>query len=326
MEIRVFSDSRNIEKSFHGFGAKSGLTLTVRPLKELKKHLAEPRRGCFIYVDLSGYSAAEQKKIIQNLSRNTHHCYGFIDPKGTVNDVAELFHGGASDYVGKELYRQGISHKRIQKIMEFRKAELKDDVDFPDEVKACNYIISGSNWNNIKPGQEYTFCFMFIELDQKKASKKTFGDRAMNNPLEPFVNFIERNVGAVNGKIWMWNDYGGLILFPFDGKKIDAILTCFRMIMARKIFSIEESGFNALISYRIVLHLGNTIYQTKGETGTIVSDSINTIFHLVHKFAEPGYFYLTKEVFQFTPPALKNMFIPAGTFEGREIMRMRQPL
>jgi len=324
MDIHVFSDARNIEKCFPGMGGRSEHRIAVRPAAELKKFLAGPARGCFIYVDISSFKSAERQRVIKSLAKVDHLIYGFIDPKGEVEDAAGLFHEGASDYIGKELFKKGVPLKRFARVVDFRSAVAGEDEEGGAPV--CEYILSGGKWEDIRPGNEYTFCFMYIELDKSKASKKTFGDGAMDNPLEPFVNFVERGITPAGGKIWMWNDFGGLILFPFDGKRIDAILACFRMILSRKIFSIEESGFNSLVSYRIVLHLGNTIYRGKGETGTIISDSINSTFHLVHKFAEPGNFYLTREVFEYSPAPLKQMFVPAGSFEGREIMRMRNPL
>ena len=97
----------------------------------------------------------------------------------------------------------------------------------------------------------------------------------------------------------------------------------FRMMLERNIISAEDIGFNTLLSYRIVLHICNTIYRKRGDTGDIVSDSINSIFHLGQKYAEPGNFYATQDVFSFIPKGLSDYFVPAGIYEGRKIMQMR---
>ena len=118
-------------------------------------------------------------------------------------------------------------------------------------------------------------------------------------------------------------DSGLVVLFPFDGKRCSAILTCFRMMLDRNIISAEDISFNALISYRIALHIGNTVYRKRGDTGGIISDSINSIFHLGQKYAESGNFYITQDAFSFIPKGLSDYFVPAGIYEGRRIMQMR---
>jgi len=94
-------------------------------------------------------------------------------------------------------------------------------------------------------------------------------------------------------------------------------------MLDRNIISAEDIGFNIPLSYRISLHIGNTVYKNRGDTGHIVSDTINSVFHIGQKYAGPGGFYVTQEIFPFIPKGLDAYFIPAGVFEGREIRRMR---
>ena len=124
----------------------------------------------------------------------------------------------------------------------------------------------------------------------------------------------------------MWNDFEGLILFPFNGGKCNAILTCFRLMLSQKIYSVENPHFRNMLSIRIAIHIGNTIYRKAGDTGMIVSDSINTIFNMGRKFGDPGNFYLSKQVLRFTHEGLKGCFIPAGNYKGMKIVRMKLPV
>jgi hypothetical protein len=128
------------------------------------------------------------------------------------------------------------------------------------------------------------------------------------------------------GRIWIWDDFGGLILFPFDGEECAAVLTCFRLILNRKLIHAEELHCRVPFSFRIVLHIGNTIYRQKGKTGTLVSNSINSIFHLGKKFAKPGNFYITKEVYRYIPEKFRSYFISVGEYEGFDVLRMRLPM
>ncbi|HSV97816.1 MAG TPA: hypothetical protein VLM75_12910 [Spirochaetota bacterium] len=325
MEIIVFSETKSVIKAFSGLSIKWKFGVSFMKTGELKKGLACIALDSLVYLDVSGMDDAALKKALRLLSGNNGLRYVVVDPKNSIKDAGALFHGGACDYICREILQAGLTEKRIRCAALFRSGEAPGKA--PEDAGArSTFKPSGRDWKEIRPGQEYTFCFMFIELDNLKESKKTFGDANLRNPIEPFLRHVERSVTPAGGKIWMWTEYGAIALFPFDGRRCDAVLACFKMMLGRKVFSIEESGFNAMVSYRIALHIGNTVYRLKGETGMLVADSLNSIFNLGQKFARPGHFYLTGEVFAFAPAALGDFFVPAGSYEGREILRMRLPL
>ncbi len=325
MEIFVFSETRSVIAAFGGLSRKGRCSVSFMKTGELKKGLAGIAPDSLVYLDVSRMDDAALKKALRLLSGNNGLRYAVVDPKNAIKDSGALFHGGACDYICRETLQGGMTEKRVLCAAAFRRVEAPRNE--PEETGVPSiYKPSGRDWKEIRPGHEYTFCFMFIELDNLKESKKTFGDANLLNPIEPFLRHLERSVTPAGGKVWMWTEYGAIVLFPFDGRRCDAVLACFKMMLGRKVFSIEESGFNAMVSYRIALHIGNTVYRVKGETGTLVADSLNSIFHLGQKFARPGHFYLTSEVFAFAPKALRDFFVPAGSYEGREILRMRLPL
>jgi hypothetical protein len=327
MEIVVFSDNRNTEKCFSKIQKAKQYTVHIFSLSEIKKIVSNTQSGALIYIDVTNVDDRERDKALRFLSKLQGYRYGIIDPRGTIKDVAAQFHNGAADYIGKEVFKECITIKRLKNLVAYKEIDVLDKIEKEGaEPVTERYILSGKDWRTVKPGQEYTFCFMYIELDNQKELIKKYGPAHLDEFLRSFLELIENTVSPINGKIWMPFDFGALILFPFDGERCDAILTCFRLIMARKIISIERYDSRALLSYRIVLHLGNTIYRNRGNTGSIISDSINTIYHLGQKFAQEGNFYVTKELFEFIPGGLKRWFSPAGSFEGRETKRMRLPL
>jgi hypothetical protein len=322
MKIIIFSNTKNIEKSFAGLVKNKSNLLQVSPAAELKKTIKKIPGGSLVYADISSFSTAEAPQALKLLAKLEESSYAVIDPKGSVTDIAELFHNGAADYINAPLLKKGIPMKRLDEIMKFKKIKAPDE-----KLKALkkDYILSGNDWKKIQVGKEYTFCFLLVELDNKSELKGT-GPEQFNRITTAFRQYIEGMVAPVNGKIWMWMDFGGLVLFPFDGKKCDAIETAFRIMINRKLMSAVMVQLDINLTYRIALHVGNTIYKTKGETGTIISDSINSVFHLGQKYTEQGCFYMTEEAFIMTPAGLMNMFVPAGKYEGRNILRMRKIL
>ena len=123
----------------------------------------------------------------------------------------------------------------------------------------------------------------------------------------------------------MWTRFGGLALFPLGDGDSPAPLCGLRILLSRIFYDAEVSLLPWPLSFRMALTVGSTVYL-ESDTGGIVSESINSIFHLGKRFASPGQFLLTTEAAALAPAPLQGYFVPAGTFEGRRILRMLQPL
>lgn len=322
MDIYVFSNLKNIDKSFAGIKKEKNVSIRILPAGEIKKLTTIAHPGSLIFADISSYKEKEIPRTLKFLAQLESYHHIIIDPNGSAEDIAGLFHNGALDYIDKKLLKSGITLKRLSKVLEFKKIVYETD---EQKSAKLNYILSGNNWENIVPGRIYTFCFMYVELDNKD-ELKCYSTEQFNRIINSFRKYLEELMAPKNGKIWIWSDFGGLILFPFNGKKCDAIETAFMLMINRKLLNAEIMHHDIMLSYRIAMHIGNTVYKTIGETGTIVSDSLNSVFHLGQKFAEPGNFYLTDDVFCMTPGGLMSYFIPAGKYEGRNILRMRRVL
>jgi class 3 adenylate cyclase len=323
MDVLVFSDAKDTKTLFSKIGKSKLFALKFLPCSELKKTIKNAPKGTLIYYDVTGNSETEINKIVKYLSGLKNYQFGIIDPKGTYRDIAALFHNEASDYIGKLLPKAQLTDRRLQKAITFGVETLSRGIGEEEKETKPEYILSGNDWKNIKSGNEYTFTIVFIELDNMNALKKIAGAEHLNTLMKRFRDYISSATAQINGRIWMSKDAGWVVLLPFDGTRCNAILTCFRLMLDRAIISAEDIAYNTLLSYRIALHIGNTVYRKMGDTGNIVSDSINSIFHLGQKYAEPGNFYVTQDVVPFIPQGLIEYFVPAGIYEGRRIMRMR---
>ncbi|MCX7680082.1 MAG: hypothetical protein N2316_12825 [Spirochaetes bacterium] len=289
------------------------------PVSELKKKIETIPTGSLVYVDIFSLSDVETNKIIKLLEKRSHILWGIVDEKNAIKDPAELFHRGAVDYIGKEVIKLPLTSSRIRRISAFKNIAVQKEFD--KGVMQFQYIPSGSDWSNVKEGEEYTFCMMFFELDHQLQLKKNSSEQQIKERSQIVHDFLEKMIKPINGKIWMWSQFCGIVLIPFDGKSCDVILTAVRMWLNRTIISIEECKLGLKISFRIVLHIGNTVYRERGNTGTIVSDSINSLFHLGQKFAKAGELLLTEEVTRFIPAGIKDLFVDAGMYERRNIYK-----
>ncbi len=322
MKIIIFTVSGKIENSFSEIKKSKEYGVEILQPGKFKQEIRKALSGPLYFIDIASFDISDNIQLLKMLRRlGNQHC-GIIDTNGVIGDVAELFHYGICEYIGKDLIKTIIPKKRIHRIFDFLEAKHPAIKEKVTENKCGEiYIPIENGWNDILTGREYTFCFMYIGLDGLKEFKSHFSREHIEEITGSFRNYIASMIAKINGKIWMWTDFEGLILLPFDGKKIDAILFSFELMINRMLMSVEHN-FDRLITYRIALHLGNTEYKPRGETGKIVSESINAIFHLGQKYTKPGTFVLTENLFEFIPMGLDDCFFDDGSFEGRRIKKM----
>ena len=325
MDVIVFSDRTETRGRFLRLERSRTVRVRHHPRSELNKVLRTAPQEAFVYLDVSGYEVHDRERVLKYLRRYGKQRYGVIDPEGRVSDAGLLFLEGASDYTGAACVGQ-ITLERVRKALLLRAHTVEAEREPEAGSRVAEYIVSGNDWERILPDREYTFCLMYIALDRKVQLKRNLSDKLIAEADSSFRSYIEGSVSRSRGRLWIWNDFEGLVLFPFDGKQCDAVLVCIRLLLSRTIYSVENPFFNSKLSFSISLHLGNTVYRRSGDTGTIVSDSINTVFNIGRKFGERGNLYITSQVYDYAPPGLRGQFCPEGRFEGFEILRMRLPL
>ena len=326
MKVVVFSTNQPLIGKLKPLEKSRHFDYQTADPDSLKKILTKANGQTLVYLDASQFGQTQINKTLKESVKTDAFCVGIIDSAGVIDDPGNMFHLGAVDYLSKKTVQRGVTTQRVQKVISYC-----DFNETPEEEKVNTYPepvwkLSGSSWKNVKSGQEYTFCFMFVEIDLIDEWKNKSGRAHLDEVKAAFQKHVQQFAQALSGRIWMWMDLGGLILFPFDGKRCEPILDGIRLILNRLIISAEAYTYQTSIGYRLALHIGNTIYRTRGETGTIVSDAVNFIFHLGQKFAQPGNFYLTEPVTRFIPEQLKECFVSAGLFEEIPISRMRLPV
>lgn len=181
------------------------------------------------------------------------------------------------------------------------------------------------SWDRVKENSEYSFCFLFVELLPSGEWKGKSGASHQEQMQTAFQDAVTRRVEDFDGKIWMWNEWTGLVLFPFDGKKCDAIVPGIRLLLNRVLLSIEGGDFQTVLNYKLALHVGSTRYRRRGQTGTIVSDDVNFIFHLGVKKADANSLYLSESAYFRISERLYPLFQEKGVFEGHQVYRAGSP-
>lgn len=330
MRILVLTGNRHLVERFR-IRKQKGVVSAVEFGRhdELGRLLAGGESPVLCYVDLSTADERTVSRCLKALAAREDCAYGLIDPGRKVRDVARTFHEGAVDYIDRQTLQEGVDMARLRRVrgylQEAQPALLEQAASAARKQRTAGYLLTGSDWSSVVPGREYTFCMMFVELDGKEQMEKKYGPRNLSLALASFRSYVDGFVKSFGGRLWIWYSFGGLVLFPFSGDNCPALTCAFRLALFRHFYDIEGSHFPNFLSFRVALHIGNTHY-VETNTGNVVSDGLNAIFHLGQQFAEPGGFYATEDVVRFGHPALQPYFVDAGLFEGRKILRLRRLL
>jgi hypothetical protein len=319
MEIHIFSDNNRLARLFASIPKTR-----LRPLKELTAAVPAARAPVFFYIDAAGLTKAKRSALRRAVAANPAVSYGIIDSAGAEKDPALFFLEGARDYLGPALCAKPLSAARIKLAVTAAGGE-RTGRPGPEEEKDTGAAPRARDWSAVTSGEEYLFRMLYIALDGHKDMGARVAEHTLHRLIEYFQKRSEQFVRAVDGKLWMWNDFSGIALIPFKAKADETAAACLRFMLSRRLVSVEQNIQKLLFSYRLVLMNGSTIYRERGKTGRIISDAVNSLSHIGMKFAKPGNCYIARDIHDELSANLKKCFTSAGTFEQVPLLRLKLP-
>ncbi|NBC29256.1 MAG: hypothetical protein GVY29_04610 [Spirochaetes bacterium] len=299
---------------------------------KLDTALAEAPEDSFFYVDAAGFKENQLWKALRRAVRAYPGRVGVFDPDGVLMDPAQAFFHGAVDVLTRSVLDEGVTAERFEEALRFADAPPLADGPELGEAPALltepihprNEILSGRAWDEVEQGREYTFWLLFAHLDDTTRYTTQTSESYASRVASRFREHLGGEMGRFGGRIWMWKRFGGLLLFPYDGERCMPIIPAFRMYMNRVIANVEHYQLKNPVSYRMALHVGNTLFQDSGETGDVVSEDVNFIFHLGNKHTEGGEMTITETALSFVPQGLQPYFRDDGMYEDRRVYKMRR--
>jgi hypothetical protein len=323
MKVLFFAGSPASLRRLRSLKNRKNLQFEVHPLAQLRKALQDAEAEAFVYLDVGGLGERERSRALAAISRFPRVRFGVIDPAGAVKDVAALFHAGAVDYLGKSVTTAALTAARLSVVADYAPAhDGKDGGDGQGGQESA--WVAADNWSGIVAGREYRFAFLFMEADDAEELKKRHEPDNLAAAMETFRGYVEGIVTQHGGRLWMWSRFGGLALFPLRDASCPAVLCGLRLVLSKVFYDAEACPLPGPLSFRMALSVGSTVYH-ENDTGGIVSDAINSIFHLGRRYTRPGRFVMTEAAAAFAPAPLREHCVAEGTFEGRRILRMLCP-
>jgi len=325
MRVLLFGKDRK-RRPAKGKAAK-GPVVETYPLADLSAMITLLNQGSLVYFDLAGLGKTQREKLLALIEENPHLLFGVIDPTNAVTDVSALFHAGAVDYLGKKMKGARLDAKRISRVLSYADGVgAEEEAEEEASLQPARPLNEASTdgWAGIVPGKEYEFAILFVEVDGTEELKKRHEPDNLTGAMETFRAYVERICLQHGGRTWMWSQFGGLILFPLKNGSGSAAICGLRLLLFRIFYDVEESPLPGYISFHLALSIGRTVYRVR-DTGEIISESLNSVFHLGKKFTPPSQFFLSAEAMKLVPEKLKGLCVPAGSYEGRRIFRLIPP-
>lgn len=330
MKLFILSDSRSLAAWAKEAPKPKGGSILFGGRADLKEALSDACQCDVVYYDAEGLSAAELSKACRLLAKSGR-LWGVLDRKGAIADPASLFHDGAADYVGKGMdAKKAFAPARLAKVsaLKLGDEEAASTVAEPSNARAKparELPPKGSfSWAKAVEGRDYDFVFLYAGIDNHEEMVEAVGEARAKALAKAFSGTVSDLVTPRGGQLWMWRDSCGLALLPLDAESGQIIADLVRFQLDAPLRSAFNPAMGMAFSYTVALHAGRAPYRKAGDTGTIVSDSVNSIFHLGQRYAKEGDCLLTAEAAALVPEAWADLFVPHGSFEGRGIVRMRR--
>ena len=325
-KIIIFTLSNIPLKHFDSFSNSKTWEVISLPHSDLRSELKKAGPDTIYITDFASLPEEDRTRDLNYLLKKQDVQRAVIDRKNEIEDPADLLMKGC-DYFSGSLLKNGLKPARLNKYanwLNVNSGGIEPQLPAAEETHSATpqYIVPDDGWAGIKNGKEYTFFMLFAEISIPAEWKKKSGNVHLNELKQTFQAVVERTTASCGGKVWIWNEYGGLVLFPFNGSSCSPVIPAMKLLLNRILISIEDFNLHTPIQLRSSMHLGNTVWKARGKTGTIISDSLNSIFHLGTKYTPLNDFDITEDVFTLMIPRLKKLFHEAGTFEGRKIYRL----
>jgi hypothetical protein len=269
----------------------------------------------FVYFD----TALGDRRILElagKLGEIEGCAWGILDRSGESQDPAAYFFAGASDYIGPALFKSGLDSGRLNEAIVF--AGLEDP---PDEEPAED-IFPG--WSEIEEGSDVPVRFCYAAIGNHRTLLERIGEKRLDKLREDFASFLESWSKECGGIVWIKETTGCLLLFPPRDVGMNPVLAAFRLLLDRALIGYEVFKLEVPLSFRFAFHAGHTMWRKPGATGSIVAEDVNFAFHLGMKAAGDGYILVSAEADSAVPTCLRDLFSPAGVFEGRSLLASKK--
>lgn len=314
MKIILLSRSKALEKLF------SGVDLTRRNPTELDPDSLPWGAGELIYLDLASIPKRQNDSWLKSLSETKGLCWAIIDRTRVLADPACLFRRGAVDYLGVGACEGLVDQARLDQIQAY--AERLDN----HSARVLRNPASTTcfpGWEGLTEGKIYELCAFYVGIWDADGLRTRLGEPRFLRLKSAVLGLVNSILQEHGGLLWISDDQSFLALFPPELAS-QLVVSAMRILVNMRLISFEQLRLEQEVgSLYFCLRRCELPWQKPGQTGTVVSDALNYMYHLGRKFTPPNTIDLVDDLAETLEPRLRACFSGVGSFENRPIRRFQ---
>ncbi|MDX9959229.1 MAG: hypothetical protein RBT68_12375 [Spirochaetia bacterium] len=273
-----------------------------------------------VYLDLGSVPKRQREEWISGLGSTKGLHWAVIDQARIFPDPAVLFWQGAVDYIGAKPAGGIVNPDRLSAIRAYIE-RLENHVPRTSHHRTHQGSFPG--WDALIEGKSYEVCALFTGVWDADGLRTRLGEQR-------FARFKAAVLGVVNviiqehsGLLWIADDQSFLALFPPEMAS-QLVISAMRVLANMRLISYEQLRLEQEVGCLFFcLRRCELPWQKPGQTGTVVSDALNYMYHLGRKFTPPCTIDLVDDLAETLEPRLKAHFHEVGNFENRPIQRFQ---
>ncbi len=309
--------------------SQSQKNLSLALLYPDKAWAEELDKGDLVYLDLSSVADDVLNSVLATfIERCTERGskWGVLDSKGICQDPADLFFQGAVDYLGPYQKLRDLNASRVKKIL--TRIEKNKRIKIEEETEELSKKLLRQNkkafafsgWNKLQKGKDYDFFLLYFSMEDTAGLRRLLGDRAFSELIRGLKVQIMEWIGDGDPLLWMEDASSLVYLLPADSSRAEFLVKgLLAMLLNLNIISIEKLSLSFIIPLTLALHRAHLPFVPPGETGALVNEAVNFIFHLGTQRGRSGSLLCSEPVFITLPSASKDFFKKAKAFEGKPL-------
>ncbi|WP_319559522.1 hypothetical protein [Marispirochaeta sp.] len=165
------------------------------------------------------------------------------------------------------------------------------------------------NWGVLRPGNEYTLCFLRIDIAGNTKLVKNNSADTVHRAYSALRETVNASVERRNGRVWMWEGDGGVAAFFFGNRNQAAALAAMEILHELFLYNKTSCPMASPLTVRIGVHSGMCEY-TEDNASLVKSETLQRIADIEKFHTQPGHCSISIVVREMLDHLVSSQFRP----------------